>query len=180
MKWSDLPWWLRAIIIIVSVIFIYNALKAIVSYVQSNKKEWYWKWLATQKEIRELLFEKQRILKLLAKAQWYALVTLTTLKIVLLFVFTWFTYWLFTEYKMDQFSAIATAGGTVVTLYSIIAALLNRKIRGLNELLALANEQLEQLFQRKLKAEPVRILHIECKLEALRKEACLLKEKLRS
>lgn len=180
MKWSELPWWVKALIIIFCVVLVHYAVKAIVAYVESHKNEWYRKWLATQREIRSLIFEKQRIQRMLKKAEKYARITLFALKVVLLFVFAGFTHWLVYSYKMDVFTAIATSGGTVVTVYSIVAILLNRKIRGLNELHTMANEKLELLFQKRLKAEPVRILHIDVKLEILRKEASLLKEHLHS
>ena len=180
MKWSELPWWVKAIIIICCVVLVHHLIKAIVAYVESHKNEWYRKWLATQREIRDLMFEKQRIQRLIKKAQKYARLTLFTLKVFLLFVFAGFTHWLVYSYKMDVFTAIATSGGTVVTVYSVVAILLNRKIRGLNELHALASEKLELLFQKRLKAEPIRILHIDVKLEILRKEAGLLKEYLHS
>lgn len=177
MKWSELPLWLRAVIIIFFVVLIYHVVK---DYVEKNKNEWHRKWLATQREIRDLVFEKDRIQRLLKKARKYASITLFALKVILLFVFIGFTTWLVDSYNMDVFTAIATSGGTVVTIYSIVAVLLNRKIRGLNELHVMASEKLEQIYQRRLKAEPVRIMHIECKLEILRKEASLLKEHLRS
>ncbi len=180
MKWSELPLWLRAIIVIVGIILIYQVIKAFVQYVERNKIEWYLKWLATQQEIRDLVFEKNRIQRLLKKAKKYARITLFVIKVVLLFVFVGFTHWLVNSYKMDVFTAVATAGGTVVTSYCIIAAFLNRKIRNLNEILAMANEKLEYLFQGRLKAEPLRVVEIDVKLEILRKEAGLLKEHLRS
>ncbi len=180
MKWTELPWWAKALIIIFSVVLIYYLVKAIAEYVESHKNEWYRQWLATQKEIKNLIFEKHRIERLLKKAEKYARISLFVLKLALLIVFAGFTQWLVSGYKMDVFTAVATAGASVVTGYCIIAAFLNRKIRNLNELHAMANEKLEYLFQRTLKAEPLRVIHIDVKLEILRKEACLLKEKLRT
>lgn len=180
MKWTELPWWVKALIIFFSIILIYFAVKAIADYVESHKNEWYRKWLATQKEIKDLIFEKCRIERLLKKAEKYARVCLFVLKLILLIVFAGFTQWLVNSYKMDVFTAVATAGASVATGYCIIAAFLNRKIRNLNELHAMANEKLAYLFQRTLKAEPLRIIHIDVKLEILRKEASLLKEKLQA
>ena len=180
MKWTELPWWAKALIIIFSVVLIYYVAKAIVEYVESNKNEWYRKWLATQKEIKDLIFEKHRIERLLKKAEKYARISLLVLKVLLLLVFAGFTQWLVNSYKMDVFTAVGTAGASVVTGYCIIAALLNRKIRNLNELLVMANEKLECMFQRTLKVEPLRVIHIDVKLEMLRKEASLLKEKLQA
>ena len=180
MKWSELPWWAKALIIIFCVVVVYQVVKALFAYVENHKKQWYRKWLATQQEIKELVFEKNRIERLIKKARKYARMSLFALKMVLLFAFAGFTNWLVNEYQMDVFTAVATAGGTVVTTYCIIAAFLNRKIRNLNELLAMANEKLEYLFQRRLKAEPLRVIEINVQLEILRKEASILKEHLRS
>jgi hypothetical protein len=180
MKWSELPWWAKALIIIFCVVLVYHVVKELKANVESHKNEWYRKWLATQREIRDLVFEKNRIERLIKKAQKYARITLFALKVVLLFAFAGFTNWLVYGYQMDVFSAVATAGGTVVTSYCIIAAFLNLKIRYLNELLAMANEKLEYLFQRRLKAEPLRVMEINVQLELLRKEASQLKEHLHS
>lgn len=180
MKWNDLPWWLKAIIITIGVIFIYHVIKLIIEYVQNNKNEWYRKWLVKQNEIRELIKEKERIIKLIKRAALYARLTLISLKFILFFAFIAFTNYLMLKYKMDVFTAIASSGGTVVTTYSIVAFLFNQRIRGLNEIHELTCEKLQHLFQKQLNIEPIRINDIDVKLEILRKEACLLKENLRS
>src|SRR5690606_23844166 len=106
----------------------------------------------------------------LYKAKRYAVITLASLKVVLLFAFIAFTYLLTLRYNMDMFSAFGTSAATVVTIYSITACLFNNKIKGLNELHEMATIAFEQAYQKHLNVEPARLITIDIKLEILRKE----------
>lgn len=180
MKWSVLPWWLKAIVIIVCIVFLHHALKTIFNYIVDNKKEWHRQWIIKHKKIQELLFEKQRISVLIKRAKRYTRITLASLKATLLFAFICLTYSLVVIFKMDFFNAFGASAGTVVTLYSITAIMFNRRIRTLNELHDMTAEALEGIYQKRLRVDPQQIQVIDSKLDVLRKEVSLLNKKLRS
>jgi hypothetical protein len=178
MKWSDLPTWVKVIIITVAVLLIAYVIKLAIDYFRSHKHEIYQKLKSLRRQINQLVSEKQRIIRALVRARLYTHFTISLIKVTLLIAFVWFTDLLTLQYKIDMFSALATSAGTVVTIYSITACLFDFKIRGLNELKELIAYTLEDLYKKRLNADPEQIIIIDSKINTLKQEAIILRETL--
>lgn len=178
MKWNDLPTWVKIVIIVVAVLLVAYLIKLAVDYFKSHKHEIYQKLRAVRREIKQLVSEKRRIIRALLRAKIYTQFTVGLLKIALLLVFVLFTDWLMLRYRLDGFSALAASAGTIVTIYTIASCLFNFKMRGLNELKEITSIALEDLYRKRLNANPAQIIVIDSKIETLKQEAAVLRKNL--
>jgi hypothetical protein len=173
MKWKDLPLLLKVLIIVLIGFIISKFLQG------QHRQKLYDKWLDIQKEIKNLLSEKQNILKLIYKAKKYADLTLKALKITLILLFFVVVYHLKENYTMDIFSAIGSTAGTISVMYIIISIIMKNRIADLNELLNSINVKIENIYKRRLKISPDRLDIIELRLSKLNEESSNLKKMLK-
>lgn len=179
MKWSNIPTWLKVVIVIGVVflcIWILEQIGKHVKTTQSNLKE---KLRKTQIELKALIAEKMHIQRLIKKVQNYVSWTLRALKLFLVCLFTVFTLFLVAFYNMDIFTATGTGGAFVGTIYIIVAWILNSKINNLKELEQQVSITIEQLYNKQFKVVPSRLMVVDERIILLEKRTKEIQLKLR-
>lgn len=179
MKWSNIPIWLKAVIV-VGVIFLFLwILDQIDKHVKTTRSDLKEKLHKTQIELQGLIAEKMHIQRLITKVQNYVNWTLRVLKLFLVFVFAGFTFFLVQFYDMDVFTAVGTAGAFVGTIYMIIAWVLNSKINSLKDLEQKVSGAVEQLYNKQFKVVPARLVAVDDRIILLEKRTKEIQLKLK-
>lgn len=161
MKWSEVPIWLKAIIILGAIFLILWILDQIDKHVENTQADLKEKLRNTQIELQGLIAERRHVQRLLVKVQNYVNWTLRAVKLFLVFTFIGFIFFLVQFYGTDIFTAVGTAGAFVGTIYIIVAWLLNSKINNLKELEQQVSKVIEQLYRKKFNVNPARVVAVD-------------------
>jgi hypothetical protein len=176
MSWKSLPMWFRVFVIALLALFIVALLQDQIQ----KKKKLYNKWLATQKEIRELLIERRNLLLLIARVKKIAHVSTQVIKVILVICFFIFISILQKVYNWDIFTSTAAAGSFVGLVFGIVIMFVNSKIRNLNDLLDSLSSLIEKRSMKRYGVHSLQLDKIDVRLVELTEQSSTIKSMIRS
>ena len=173
---SGMPNWLKYLLIAIGIIMVI----VVVFWIIENRKELYKEWLKKQREVKDLIYERARLIQKKMKLDRYATYSMLTLKCVVVLLIGFFSHILVQNYKYDSISAFVTSAGVVGVAYTIICAIFFKKVYGINELHEVVETKIVKIFYVIGKLEPIRINQIEREIITKSEEAVQLKNQLKS
>lgn len=170
-----MPNWLKYLLIAIGLILMI----AIVFWIIENRKELYKQWRKKQREIRELVFERARLIQKKMKLDRYATYSMLILKCMVVILIGFFSHLLVQNYKYDSISAFVTSAGAVGIGYTIFCAIFFKRVYGINELHEVVETKIVKIFYVIGKLEPIRIIEIERELVVKSEEAFQIRNQLK-
>lgn len=176
MRWNNLPLWMKVLIIVFIAIVVIDYFTKLFR----ARKQFYQEFLNKQREIRDLIAERRKLLLLIEKAKTYANVTFKLIAFISLMFFLGFAAILQVVFNLNTLSALVDSAGVVSILYFMVTVCIEHRTIHLNNLLDSLSKEIESAFLKRFGVIPSRLDVIELRILELKEQSIVLKAKIRS